>query len=45
MELIMGLALLAALDVAALLWGASSLETVDDSEWQRRREWRGFARR
>jgi len=28
-------------DVAAWLWGQSSLEPADSPEWERRRNWRG----
>lgn len=30
------------LDLAAWRWGARSIESVNDTEWVRRREWRGF---
>jgi len=43
MELLAGLAALLAFDLAALRWGVSSREDVDHAEWQRRRDWRGFA--
>ncbi|HUS14442.1 MAG TPA: hypothetical protein VM536_05405 [Chloroflexia bacterium] len=43
MEVLAGLAVLAAFDLAALRWGVSSREEVDHAEWQRRRTWRGFA--
>jgi hypothetical protein len=36
---------LAAFDIAALLWGADSREGIDDPEWSRRQDWPGFSRR
>jgi hypothetical protein len=31
-----------ALDMAALLWGADSLDGINSLEWLRRQQWYGF---
>ena len=42
MELLDLLIVLIALDVAAMLWGAISLDGPDSPEWERRRNWLAF---
>ena len=43
MELVVFLSTLLALAFAALRWGVSSVEDLDNVEWQRRRQWRGYS--
>ena len=43
--LMMMLTALIALDLAAARWGVDTSEAVDSAEWERRRTWRGNARR
>lgn len=45
MELLLVVLGLVLLDYAASRWGANSVESVDNNEWLRRKDWRGFARR
>jgi hypothetical protein len=45
MELVFILLGLVLLDLAAMRWGADSVEGVDNGEWSRRKYWRGLARR
>lgn len=45
MEVLFVLLVLVLLDLAASRWGADSVEGVNNVEWLRRKDWRGFARR
>jgi hypothetical protein len=42
MEFLFVLVLLIVLDVAAMRWGAISLDGPDSPEWERRERWQGF---
>ena len=35
---------LVGLDLASMRWGVSSIEGVNNPEWDRRHRWRGFRR-
>jgi hypothetical protein len=45
MELLLVVLALVLLDLAASRWGTDSVEGVNNGEWLRRKDWRGFARR
>lgn len=45
MELLLVVLVLVLLGFAASHWGANSVEDFNHSEWTRRKEWRGLARR
>jgi hypothetical protein len=42
MEFLVVLVLLIVLDIAAMRWGAISLDGPDSPEWERRQRWYGF---
>jgi len=42
MEFLIILVMLVLLDIAAMRWGAVSLDGPDSSEWERRHSWYGF---
>jgi hypothetical protein len=42
MEILIMLIVLVVLDMAAMRWGVSSIESVDSPEWERRQCWYGF---
>jgi hypothetical protein len=42
MEFLVVLVLLIVLDIAAMHWGAISLDGPDSPEWERRQRWYGF---
>ncbi len=42
MEFLILLVMLVILDVAAIRWGAISLDGPDSPEWERRRNWLAF---
>ncbi len=44
MILILTLFAILALILAAPRWGASTIDSFDSPEWERRRAWRGFGR-
>jgi hypothetical protein len=44
MEVVMLLIALVVLGLAAARWGVDSTEGVRSPEWERQRQWRGFAR-
>lgn len=42
MELLVLLVMVIVLDVAAMLWGVSSLDGPESPEWERRHNWLAF---